>query len=197
MDKGTKEATEQERPTKREHQRPATGEPGAARSETRAHRRTISYIDRTREFYGAQGFTKPYRWATHTDAPFTRPRRASREATVAVVTTAFPHRHDLPPDEATRDGKQAYARAVTDLPESMFTDDLSWDKNATHTNDLGTFLPLDHLATLEQQGRIGRAGPRWYGAPTEYSRRRTGNDAVTIARWCAEDEVDIVLLIPL
>ena len=35
------------------------------------HRSFVSYIDRTREFYAAQGYGKPYRWAHHTAVPFT------------------------------------------------------------------------------------------------------------------------------
>jgi hypothetical protein len=30
----------------------------------------VSYIDRTREFYAAQGYERPHVWARHTDAPF-------------------------------------------------------------------------------------------------------------------------------
>ena len=36
-----------------------------------AFRTFISYIDKSREFYVAQGFGDPYRWAQFQDVPFT------------------------------------------------------------------------------------------------------------------------------
>ncbi len=35
----------------------------------RAYRSYVSYIDRSREYYAAQGYTQPYSWACHDDAP--------------------------------------------------------------------------------------------------------------------------------
>ena len=32
--------------------------------------RFVSYIDRSREYYAAQGYPMPYRWAENDDAPF-------------------------------------------------------------------------------------------------------------------------------
>ena len=32
----------------------------------------VSYIDRTREFYAAQGYDKPYRWARNAQVPFAK-----------------------------------------------------------------------------------------------------------------------------
>jgi len=80
----------------------------------------------------------------------------------------------------------------------MFTNDLFWDKDATHTNDLGSFLPLEHLATMQSEGRIGSASPRFYGIPTDYSQRRTREvDAPEVVAWCQDDELDVVILVPL
>lgn len=38
----------------------------------RSHRSFLSYIDLSREYYAAQGYTKPYVWSYHQDAPFTK-----------------------------------------------------------------------------------------------------------------------------
>ncbi len=37
----------------------------------RTHRSFVSYIDRSREYYAAQGYDRPYAWAHHDDVPFT------------------------------------------------------------------------------------------------------------------------------
>ena len=80
----------------------------------------------------------------------------------------------------------------------MFTNDLSWDKVATHTDDLGTFLPLEHLSGMAAEGRIGSASPRYYGIPTDYSQRRTREvDAPEIVAWCQDDDLDVAILVPL
>ncbi|MEI2651544.1 MAG: hypothetical protein V9G12_05170 [Microthrixaceae bacterium] len=80
----------------------------------------------------------------------------------------------------------------------MFTEDLSWDKEATHTDDPESYLPLARLAEQVGQGRIGSLSPRFYGVPTEYSQRRTIDvDAPAIVEFLREDRVDAALLVPL
>jgi hypothetical protein len=158
--------------------------------ESVASRRTpVSYIDKSREFYAAQGYVEPYRWVSNPGAPFTALAGPLSEVRVAVVTTAFAVGESLP--------KKVYAQDCHPSPSSMFTADLAWHKDATHTDDVGSFLPLDHLQALADDRFIGGLGPRFYGVPTEYSHRRTRADAVRIEQWVREDLVDLVLLIPL
>ena len=48
-----------------------------------SHRRYVSYIDKSREYYGASGYEQPYRWAHYEDVPFarlTKPLAQSRSA---------------------------------------------------------------------------------------------------------------------
>src|SRR5712672_1776719 len=52
----------------------------------------IPYMRRTREYYAAIGYTTPYRWAHHVEAPFTRLRKPLREARLTIITTAAPYR---------------------------------------------------------------------------------------------------------
>ena len=80
----------------------------------------------------------------------------------------------------------------------MFTEDLFWDKDATHTDDVDTFLPLNRLAELRAAGRIGSLSPRFYGVPTAYSQGRTRKrDAPRIVEWATDDGVDVMLCVPL
>jgi hypothetical protein len=153
------------------------------------HRTPVSYIDRSREFYAAQGYDEPYRWVSNRDAPFTALDGPLSKLRVAVVTTASPVGEQPP--------KKVYAAACDPIPSSMFTADLAWDKDATHTDDVGSFLPLDHLQALADEGVIGSLSPRFYGVPTRYSQSRTRDDAAQIERWARADRVGLVLLIPL
>lgn len=161
-----------------------------------SHRSFVSYIDKSREYYEAHGYEQPYRWAAFDDVPFARLDKPLSECNVAVVTTTFLHHHDSQYG-APATGKQVYHHPVAEVPDQMFTDDLSWDKGATHTNDTESFLPLSRLAEAADAGRIGSLNHRFFGVPTEYSQRRTGLDAEAIAQWCADDGVDIALLVPL
>jgi len=185
--------------TTADHQGPSTGADGGAgpRPLSQSHRNFVSYIDKSREYYRAHGYDQPYRWATYEGSPFTPPAKPLSACRVGIVTTSSLRQEDRPPGSPPPLPKQVYAHSTDQAPARMFTDDLSWDKEATHTDDVETFLPLQRLQELAAQGRIGSLSPRFYGVPTEYSQRRTGEDSERIARWCREDEVDVVLLVPL
>ncbi|MEP1122441.1 MAG: glycine/sarcosine/betaine reductase selenoprotein B family protein [Ilumatobacter sp.] len=161
-----------------------------------ARRSFVSYIDKSREYYQAQGFEHPYRWAAFDEVPFSPSSKPLNESRVAVVTTSFLHHHDSA-HGAPATGKVVYHHPVAEVPARMFTDDLSWDKQETHTDDTESFLPLGALRSLADDGVIGSLNGRFFGVPTEYSQRKTGLDADEIAAWCTEDGVDIALLVPL
>jgi len=164
-----------------------------------ANRIFVSYIDKSREYYLAQGFGNPYRWAHNSDVPFAPLRKPLAESRIALVTTAMPmegRESHVANDRRPR--KAVYAAASNPVPRALFTQDLAWDKEATHTNDVDSFLPLNHLAEAARARRIASAGPRFYGVPTEYSQKNTtGNDAPAILGWCREDSINAALLVGL
>ncbi len=167
-------------------------------SDRDSNRAFVSYIDRTREFYRAQGYGKPYRWARHLEVPFAALARPLCDARATLVTTASPWRDQPVRDGVLRGAKQVWSGAMAQPPERLFTDDLAWDKSATHTNDVESFLPIRALESFVADGRIGRLAERFHGVPTDYSQRRTvEHDAPEILRRCREDEVDVALLVPL
>jgi hypothetical protein len=101
--------------------------------------------------------------------------------------------------EAERQGRrkvrELYAMAANPAPTRLFTADLFWDKGATHTDDVGSFLPLSRLADYAAGGRIGSVSPRFYGVPTDYSQGKTSlRDAPQVLEWCREDGVEAMLL---
>ncbi|MEE9416315.1 MAG: hypothetical protein V3V01_13615 [Acidimicrobiales bacterium] len=161
--------------------------------EPHAQVRSVGYIDKSRRYYAAHGYDEPYRWVTNEEAPFARLTKGLSEMTIAVVTTAFPVGADGKPKLPMR----SFAAASSPVPEQLFTKDLSWDQDATHTDDVGSFLPLAALEQLATSGRIGTVAKRFYGVPTSYSQRKTLKDAARVLDWCTEDAVDAVLLVGL
>jgi hypothetical protein len=163
-------------------------------NQRRPYRSYVSYIDRSREYYAAQGFSRPYTWAHHDDAPFTLLKKPLSECRVGLVTTAGKMDAEVE-RQGRRKVRELYAMAGNPAPMRMFTADLFWDKGATHTDDVGSFLPLNHLAEYAAGGRIGSVSPRFYGVPTDYSQGKTSlRDAPKILEWSREDGVDAMLL---
>lgn len=160
----------------------------------RPYRSFTSYIDRSREYYAAQGYPRPYAWARHDDVPFTALRKPLTDCRVGLVTTAS----RTPVTGAIGTGaykRELYAERADPTPARLFTEDLFWDKEATHTDDVDSFLPVNRLAECAATGRIGSASPRFYRVPTDYSQTRTmQHSAPRILEWCREDGVDALLL---
>jgi hypothetical protein len=166
----------------------------ASSDDPTTHRTFVSYIDRTREFYGALGYENAYRWARFDEVPFTRLAKPISECRLTLVTTSSLVRK---PGEK-RGAKQVWSGPTDPAPERLYTDDLAWDKQATHTDDVESFLPITRLRELALSGRIGGLAARFHGVPTDYSQRRTiENDAPEILGRCREDGVDAALLVPL
>jgi hypothetical protein len=158
-----------------------------------AYRTYVSYIDKSREFYAAQGFADPYRWAHFQDVPFNRLRKPLSQSIVTLITTA-----SLPGEgSAQRPAGGVYSMPTDAPPATLFTDNRFWDKQATHTDDLDSFFPVHRLQELSNTGACALA-PRCHGVPTEYSQRlTTEEDAPEVLRRCQEDNVDAAILVPL
>ena len=161
------------------------------------HSTFVRYIDRTREYYEAQGFERPYSWASHGDVPFSALSRPLAESVVALITTA---NEPSPPGWQAGDPsplRRVYSFSAGDPPD-LDTHDLSWHKLVTHTDDLDSYLPIHRLGELAGEGRIGDLAPRCHSVPTEYSQRRTvDRDAPEILKRVQEDGSDVAILVPL
>lgn len=162
--------------------------------------RAVGYIDKSREYYAAQGYRLSYRWADNDEAPFAALPKPLSQSGIGLVTTTTPLEPGETPetDPDLRVPKSTYAAPTDPVPDAMYTADLSWDKAATHTRDVESFLPIRALAALASAGRIGSASDRFYGVPTDYSQRRTREvDAPEVLRLCRQDGVDVAVLIPI
>lgn len=154
----------------------------------------VPYMERTRAWYEAQGYERPYRWAAFEEVPFQPLSKPLSSCRVGVVTTAG----QLDDDGRPVLPKRVYSHPTATAPERFYTEDLAWDRDATHLDDRSSFLPLEQLEQQAAAGRIGSLAPRFHGVPTEYSQRRTIElDAPDILARLREDAVDVALLVPL
>lgn len=151
-----------------------------------------SYMQRTRDFYAAQGFERAYVWAHHETTPFLPVRKPLSECRLGIVTTAALH------DRKATDVRTTACAPIDPPPGRLFGNDLAWDKTVTHMDDLGSYFPLAPLRDAVKDGRLGALTERFYCVPTDYSHRRTREvDAPQILHWLQEDHADIALLVPL
>jgi len=112
--------------------------------------------------------------------------------TVAVITTASPV------GTSKADTPAVWSANADQMPAAMYTENLAWDKETTHTKDTGTYIPLDAMRTMIASGELGGIARRYHGVPTEYSQRQTlDNDAPAILSRVRDDNADAALLVPL
>jgi len=151
----------------------------------------VPYMERTRIYYRALGYENDYVWAHFDDVPFARLAKPLAQATVALITTADP------PDRSSRDarGRRHVWSGDVAAPPATFDTDRAWDREATHTDDRETFLPIDAARKAVAKGVIGKLAAHFHGAATDYSHRKTlEEDAPEILQRLRRDEVDAALL---
>lgn len=151
----------------------------------------VCYMERTREYYRALGYTNDYVWAQHADVPFVRPVKPVSAMRIALICTAGPgdgsHRKE-------NNRRYVWSGFVANPPESFDTD-VAWDRESTHTDDRETFLPIDAAQRLVADGMLSALAPRFHAAPTDYSQQKTiEQDAPEILRRLREDQVDAAIL---
>jgi len=146
---------------------------------------------RTRRYYEAKGFA-PYHWAQHTKIPWQQPRQPLASSRVALITTA------VPDESIPKKQRVASSWSLSAAPAQFTTQELSWDKQTTHTRDRRSYFPLEDLLHAAESGYIGAVAPRFHFLPTQFSQRQTlTEDAPAIVRACLDDRVDIAVLVPL
>ena len=127
----------------------------------------VPYMQRTRDYYSAQGYQEPYRWAHNDQIPFNKLTKSLKDSRVGLVTTA------MPDTKQGRERRDIYSTPVTPIPETMYTEELSWHKAVTHTNDISSFLPIQQLNILKSEGKIKDLASRFHSLPTDYSQKNT------------------------
>ncbi|MDR3536425.1 MAG: glycine/sarcosine/betaine reductase selenoprotein B family protein [Acetobacteraceae bacterium] len=162
----------------------------------------IPYMQRTREYYKAIGYTTPYRWAHYLEAPFTPLRKPLAQARIAIITTAAPYqpgKGDQGPGAPYNGSAKFYQVYSGDTAQDhdLRISHIGYDRAHTTATDSNTWFPLPALRRAAAAGRIGEVSPRFHGAPTNRSHRVTiETDAPALLARVREDGADAVLLVP-
>jgi hypothetical protein len=118
----------------------------------------IPYMRRTREYYQAIGYTTPYRWAHHVDAPFQPLRKPLAQSRIAIVTTAAP----FDPAKGDQGSGAKYNGGAkffqvydgdTAKPHDLRISHIAYDRIHTSAEDSGTWFPLPPLLRCAAEGR--------------------------------------------
>ena len=162
----------------------------------------VPYMQRTREYYKAIGYTTPYRWAHYIDAPFTPLKKPLSQSRVTIVTTAAPYQ----PDKGDQGPGAAYNGSAkfytvysgdTSVDHDLRISHIGYDRIHTTATDIGTWFPLPALRRAAASGRIGAIAPRFHGGPTNRSHRVTiETDAPEMLARVREDKADLAIVVP-
>ena len=162
----------------------------------------VPYMQRTRDYYIAIGYTTPYRWAHYVDAPFQPLKKPLAQSRVTIITTAAPYdpaKGDQGPGAAYNGGAKFYKVYDGDTAKQhdLRISHVGYDRKHTTATDSGSWFPLPQLLNAQRAGRLGEVAPRFFGAPTNRSHRVTIDvDAPDILARCLEDKVDVAVLVP-
>ncbi len=160
----------------------------------------VRYIDKTREYYKAEGYEKPYKWAAFDEVPFAPLQKPLAESRLALISTseiAIKSWDDQrTPLEKGEVGNVYAVPTATPLNE-LYSHSRSFDKHATSLDDINAFFPVTRLAELQAEGRFASLAPTAHGVYNGYSQRKTREvDADEVLRRCREEAVDVALLTP-
>ncbi|MBG01300.1 MAG: hypothetical protein CL470_03425 [Acidimicrobiaceae bacterium] len=156
----------------------------------------INYIERITATYSALGY-EPYEWSyikrESALATINKPLSESRLGVIATGgiyqrgQTAFTYKDDV---------------TYRAIPSDVSTEDL----RATHfaydltdaRSDINVVFPIDALRMLDANGVIGELAPYLFTCMGGiYSQRRVDEElAPVLVERCLDDEVDVILLIP-
>jgi D-proline reductase (dithiol) PrdB len=156
----------------------------------------VRYIDKTREYYRAEGYDRPYRWAHFDDIPFIPLAKPLAECRVGLITSSEMAMRDEPPPVADDDPLRDPYSLPSDTPVArLYSRKTAYDRFATTLDDVDAYLPLTRLRELAASGRIGSLAPRFQCVFSQYSQRKTlGVDAPRVLEWLREDRVDVAVL---
>ncbi len=161
----------------------------------------VNYIDRIRAYYLGQGYRKPYRWARFDEVPFTplsKPLSQSRATLVSTGEVAIKGDPTTEQDPVAQGRVRAVYSVPADTPpERLHSRTHSYDRHATHLDDVNAYFPVTRLHEAARAGRLGGVTPRLHGVYNEYSHRKTvERDAPEVLARCRADGADVALVVP-
>lgn len=162
----------------------------------------VPYMHRTRTYYQALGYERPYRWAQYIDVPFTPLKKPLAESRVALLTTAAPYqpdKGDQGPWSAYNSAAKfyrIYTKPVDPVPDLRISH-VGIDRLHTSQEDNRSWLPVLQLQRLAGEGRIGELNSRLFGVPTNRSHRATlDQDCPEMLSLLQEDQIDVAVIVP-
>ncbi|MGI9421684.1 MAG: glycine reductase [Hyphomicrobiaceae bacterium] len=161
----------------------------------------VPYMYRTRTYYQALGYERPYRWAQYVDVPFTPLSKPLTDSRVAMITTAAPFQADKgdqgpgAPYNSAAKFYNVYSLPIEPEPDLRISH-VGIDRTHTTATDKHSWLPLEQLKRLARDGCIGSLAPRMHGAPTNRSHKVTiQKDCPDMLARLREDAVDVAVLL--
>jgi len=161
----------------------------------------IPYMQRIRDYYLALGYATPYRWAHYAEVPFQPLKQPLAECRVALITTAAPYQPGKG-DQGSAAPYNAAAKFYTvysgdsSIDPDLRISHLAIDRVHTTAEDSNTWFPLRQLRRCAAAARIGEVAPRFHGAPTNRSHRKTlEQDCPELLTRCRADRADIAVLV--
>ena len=117
----------------------------------------VPYMQRTRDYYTAIGYTTPYRWAHYADAPFQPLKKPLAQSRVTIITTAAPYdpaKGDQGPGAAYNGGAKFYRvySGDTSKQHDLRISHIGYDRKHTSATDNGTWFPLPQLIKAQARG---------------------------------------------
>ena len=162
----------------------------------------LNYIARIADYYRALGYGASYEWARFDDVPFARLQKPLAQARIGIVTTAAPYQADKgdqgpgAPYNGAAKFYRVYTGPTDHLPDLRISH-IAYDRTHTKADDLGSYFPLRALQSLAKDEVIGDVSPRFYGLPTNRSKRTTlDQDCPDLLAAMQADQVDAAVLVP-
>ena len=110
----------------------------------------VPYMYRTRTYYQALGYERPYRWAQYVEVPFTALTKPLSESKVAVITTAAPYLPEAgdqgpgAPYNSAAKFYNVYSFPIDPEPDLRISH-VGIDRAHTTATDKNSWLPLEQF----------------------------------------------------
>ena len=161
----------------------------------------IRYIDRTRAYYGAQGYPA-YAWADNETTPFTPVSKPLAESKIVLISTAAPFRPELgdqgPGAAYNSEAKfyDVYTAPIDPVPDLRISH-IGYDRKHCKADDPRTWLPIAALEEAQREGIVRDVANELIGVPTNRSQRVTvEQDAPNALAHAERLQADVALLVP-
>jgi D-proline reductase (dithiol) PrdB len=156
----------------------------------------VRYIDRTREQYSSLGYGE-YQWVHEPETPPWNPlRKPISQSKLGLIASGGIYRH----------GQTAFSYKDDTTYRAIASDVDSAQLRATHfaydltdaRRDINCVFPIDTLRSLVAADEVGSLAPNFYTCMGGiYSVRRVQEElAPALVQRCLDDEIDVLLLVP-